>query len=154
MLAIDGILRRDNETRRGASQAILLGIFYPFFVVASDRVLIPESGSQIDRHGLVREKAMLSLDRISDHLEIEDLLTRYCYAVDDRDWNAYRNVFTADAVIDDRVTGGVRSGLEEHIVYMRQALSKIAMSQHAISTILVDVKGNEQECARTVPAPW
>jgi len=91
----------------------------------------------------MRKNPMLSLDQISDRLEIEDLLTRYCYAIDDRDWNAYRNVFTADAVIDDTVTGGVRSGLEEHIVYMKQALSKIAMSQHAISTILVDVKGDD-----------
>ncbi|MBV9264806.1 MAG: nuclear transport factor 2 family protein, partial [Acidobacteriaceae bacterium] len=125
-------------------QAILLGIFGPLLgVVASDRVSVPGAGLQIDHHRLTRGNTMLSLEQISDHLEIEDLLTRYCYAVDDRDWNAYRKVFTADAVIDDTVTGGVRSGLEEHIVYMEQALSKIAMSQHAISTILVDVQGNE-----------
>jgi len=68
---------------------------------------------------------MLSLDQISDSLEIEDLLTRYCYAVDDRDWNAYRNVFTADATIDDTVTGGVRGGVEEHIVYMRMSASSL-----------------------------
>jgi hypothetical protein len=48
-------------------------------------------------------------------LEIEDVLVRYCYAVHDRDWNAYRDVFTNDAVIDDTVTGGVQSGVEEHM---------------------------------------
>jgi hypothetical protein len=84
-----------------------------------------------------------SLNQLSDHLEIEDLLTRYCYAVDDRDWNAYRRVFTPDAVIDDTVTGGVKSGVEEHITYMKRALSKIVMSQHAISTILLDINGNK-----------
>lgn len=85
----------------------------------------------------------LSVEYISDRLEIEDVLTRYCYAVDDRDWNAYREIFTADAVIDDTVTGGLRSGVEEHIAYMKNALSKVLMSQHAISTVLVDLTGNE-----------
>jgi ketosteroid isomerase-like protein len=85
----------------------------------------------------------LSVEHISDRLEIEEVLTRYCYAVDDRDWDAYREVFTADAVIDDTVTGGVRSGVEEHIGYMKNALSKVLISQHAISTVLVDLRGNE-----------
>jgi hypothetical protein len=85
----------------------------------------------------------LSVEYISDRLEIEDVLTRYCYAVDDRNWAAYREVFTADAVIDDTVTGGLRSGVEEHIVYMKNALSKVLISQHAISTVLVDLTGNE-----------
>jgi hypothetical protein len=57
----------------------------------------------------------LSIHAISDRLEIEDVLVRYCYAVHDRDWNAYRDVFTNDAVIDDTVTGGVQSGVEEHM---------------------------------------
>ncbi|WP_164897600.1 nuclear transport factor 2 family protein [Mesorhizobium sp. M6A.T.Cr.TU.017.01.1.1] len=85
----------------------------------------------------------LSLQEISDRLEIEQLLIRYCYAVDDRDWEAYRNVFTPDAVLDDTVTGGIRSGVEEHIAFMKGALSKILISQHAISTILLEVRGDE-----------
>lgn len=85
----------------------------------------------------------LSLAEISDRLEIEELLARYCYAVDDRDWIAYRNVFTPDAVLDDTVTGGVRSGVEEHVDFMQKALAKILISQHAISTILLDIRGNQ-----------
>ena len=85
----------------------------------------------------------LSIEDISDRLEIHDTLTRYCYAVDDRDWDSYRQLFTPDAVIDDTVTGGIRSGVEEHIVYMKKALSKVLTSQHAISTILIALNGNE-----------
>lgn len=85
----------------------------------------------------------LSLQEISDRLEIEELLVRYCYAVDDRDWEAYRNVFTSDAVLDDTITGGIRSGVEEHVAFMKRALSKILISQHAISTILLDIRGDE-----------
>jgi len=85
----------------------------------------------------------LSIEHISDRVEIQDILTRYCYAVDDRDWQSYRKLFTRDAEIDDTVTGGIRSGVEEHIAYMRKALSKVLISQHAISTILVELSGNQ-----------
>jgi hypothetical protein len=86
-----------------------------------------------------------SLQQISDRLEIQDILTRYCYAVDDRDWDAYRRIFTAGAVIDDTVTGGIKSGVEEHVAYLKRALSKVLMSQHAISTVLIEQNGDEAE---------
>ena len=85
----------------------------------------------------------LSLEQISDRFHIEDALTRYCYAVDDRNWDAYRELFTPDAVIDDTVTGGIKSSVEEHITYMKRALSKVLLSQHAISTVLVDLNGDQ-----------
>ena len=84
-------------------------------------------------------RMVLSLEQISDRIEIQNLLTRYCFAVDDREWDAYRSLFTHDAVIDDRVTGGIRSDVEEHIQYLKRALSKVVLSQHAISTIRIDV---------------
>jgi hypothetical protein len=43
-----------------------------------------------------KEDMPLSLEEVSDRLEIEQLLVRYCYAVDDRDWNTYRKIFTPD----------------------------------------------------------
>ena len=89
------------------------------------------------------DNVTLTPHMIVDRLEIEDLLIRYCYAVDDRDWIAYRKIFTSDAVIDDTVTGGVKSGVEEHVTYLTRALSKILISQHAISTTLIDLKGDE-----------
>jgi len=85
---------------------------------------------------------VLTNEQISDRLEIQDVLTRYCYAVDDRDWDAYRSLFTAGALIDDRVTGGLKSGVEEHIHYLRRALSGILLSQHATSTVLIEVHGD------------
>jgi len=87
----------------------------------------------------------LSIQYISDHLEIENILTRYCYAVDDRDWDTYRHLFTPDAVIDDTVTGGMKSGVEEHLGYMRKALSKVLVSQHAMSTTLIELNGDDAE---------
>jgi hypothetical protein len=85
---------------------------------------------------------MIAAQEMSDRIEIDQVLTRYCHAVDDRDWPVYRTVFTEDAVIDDVVTGGIRSGVEEHIVYLTRALQHITLSQHTISTILLDIDGN------------
>lgn len=81
----------------------------------------------------------LTREQISDRIEIEEVLTRYCYAVDDREWDVYRGLFTDDAVIDDRVTGGIQSGVEEHIRYLTRALSKVGLSQHAISTVCINL---------------
>lgn len=81
----------------------------------------------------------LSLEEISDRLEIQEVLARYCYAIDDRDWDAYRGLFVDDAVIDDRVSGGIQSGVEEHIRYLTRALSKVVLSHHAISTVRIDL---------------
>ena len=43
----------------------------------------------------------MSAQEISDRLEIDQLLIRYCHAIDQRDWESYRSVYTEDAVIDD-----------------------------------------------------
>ena len=96
---------------------------------------------------------VLSSEQISDRLEIEDVLARYCYAVDDRDWSTYRGLFTANAVIDDRVTGGIESGVEEHVHYLQRALSHILLSQHSISTVLVEVNGNSADVRAQCSCP-
>src|SRR5687768_13500657 len=85
---------------------------------------------------------MLSTQEISDRIEIHEVLTRYCHAVDERDWDTYRTVFAEDAVIDDVVTGGIRSDVEDHVGYLQRALRSIRLSQHTISTILLDVQGD------------
>ena len=41
----------------------------------------------------------LSLQEMSDRFEIQDLMVGYCYAVDDRDFDALDQYFTDDAVI-------------------------------------------------------
>ena len=48
----------------------------------------------------------MSLQEISDRLEIQDLMVRYSYAIDNRDWDALDDVFTPDAHIDYSVFGG------------------------------------------------
>lgn len=92
---------------------------------------------------------VLSLQEISDRLEIQELLTRYCYALDDHDWDTFREVFMPDAIIDYRKSGGPRAGVEEQVIFLDQALSKTVISQHTISTTLLEIKDDEAN-ARTI----
>lgn len=50
---------------------------------------------------------MLSAEEISDRLELQDLLIRYSEAIDRREFDELGEIFTPDAYIDYRDTGGV-----------------------------------------------
>lgn len=90
----------------------------------------------------------LSEQEISDRLEIEQLLVRYCYAIDDRDWDAYRAVYTEDAVIDD-VSAGPGNSVDEMVGFLSGALERVKLIQHAISTTAIELDGDTAS-ARTV----
>jgi len=45
------------------------------------------------------------LGHLADVLDIENLLSRYCRAVDSRDWSLYRPMFTDDALVDYSAAG-------------------------------------------------
>ena len=55
----------------------------------------------------------LSIQEISDRLEIQDLLVAYSHAIDSHDWDALDDVFTPDAVIDYTEMGAPRGNLTE-----------------------------------------
>jgi SnoaL-like domain len=74
----------------------------------------------------------LTVQEISDRLEIEQLLVRYCYAIDQRDWDAFGSVFTEDAVIED-VTAG-NTDVDSMVEFLPKALEKVLIAQHSIST--------------------
>jgi hypothetical protein len=139
-MGVNETKRRFSRSRRRFVQASARALALTALTAASVENLFAASRPAANRGD---DGMTLPLQEISDRLEIEDLLVRYCYAVDDRDWDAYRNIFTTDAVLDDTVTGGIRSGVEEHVTYLEKALSKILISQHAISTVLLDIRGDE-----------
>jgi 3-phenylpropionate/cinnamic acid dioxygenase small subunit len=83
----------------------------------------------------------MSPQEISDRLEIEQLLIRYCHAIDQRDWDAYRAIYTDDAVIDD-VSAGPGNSVDDMVAFLPRALEKVVLIQHAISTSLVSIDGD------------
>jgi ketosteroid isomerase-like protein len=90
----------------------------------------------------------LSVQEISDRLEIEQLLIRYCHAIDQRDWDTYRAVYTEDAVIDD-VSAGPGNSVEDMVAFLKDALARVVLIQHAVSTSSIELDGDTAK-ARTV----
>jgi hypothetical protein len=80
--------------------------------------------------------------RVSDELEIVALLNTYAWAVDTKNWELYRSVFTADAHIDysaDVFQGSV----DEAIAFFSGDFSAlVAMSMHYITNIQPDIDGD------------
>jgi 3-phenylpropionate/cinnamic acid dioxygenase small subunit len=87
------------------------------------------------------EAMTLSIQEISDRLEIDQLLIRYCHAIDERDWHTYRSVYTEDAVIDD-IGAGPGNTIDQMVEFLSQALENVVSIQHAISTSRVDIDGD------------
>lgn len=92
---------------------------------------------------------MLPLQEISDRLEIQDLLARYSYAIDERDWDALDSVFLPDAQIDYTETGGAKGSYPEIKAWLAKALERFPSYQHMIATMKLDITGDEARC-RTI----
>ena len=92
---------------------------------------------------------MLSLQEISDRLEIQDLLVRYSHAVDSRDWDAFERVFTEDAVIDYTEMGGPRGGVKETRAFLESAMPMFSSFQHMIANTVLELDGDTAR-ARTI----
>ena len=79
---------------------------------------------------------------LADRLAIGDLLTRYATAVDRRDWDLYRTVFTTDAQIDYTSAGGISGTVDEVLEFLGVAFSGFEMTQHLVSNIDLEVRGD------------
>jgi 3-phenylpropionate/cinnamic acid dioxygenase small subunit len=77
----------------------------------------------------------VDIRELSDRTEIADLLTRYAKAVDRKDWDLYRMVFTADATIDYTSAGGIAGDLETQVKWLEEALAQFPATQHLIANI-------------------
>jgi hypothetical protein len=75
------------------------------------------------------------MSRVADQLEIAALLSRYARAVDTKDWELYRSVFTEDAVIDYSCNGIPAGPRDDIAAFLAQAFTAIQMSMHYITNV-------------------
>ena len=86
---------------------------------------------------------MLSLQEISDRLEIEDLVHRYAELIDAKDFDRLReDVFCEDAFIDYSVFGGSKGDLEETIAFLHEAMKIFPNTQHLNANIQIKLDGD------------
>jgi len=82
------------------------------------------------------------LAQLRDRLEIEDLLTRYCAAIDAKDFDRLDEVFTADATIDYTRSGGIRGEYPAVKSWLAKALAPFRVVQHLVTNVRVDLDGD------------
>lgn len=85
---------------------------------------------------------MMSLEEISDRLEIDALLSRYARAIDTLDWALLDTVFTADATVDYTSTGGIRGSYPEIREWLASVLPNFAMRQHFVTNREIVIDGD------------
>ena len=78
---------------------------------------------------------MLSLQEISDRLEIQQLLIDYSTALDQRRFDDLDAVFTPDAYIDYRVTGGIDGGYPEVKKWLAEVLPNFPAYSHMLGNV-------------------
>jgi hypothetical protein len=92
--------------------------------------------------------------QVGDELEIAGLLTKYAHAVDSKDWELYRSVFTDDAFIDYSASGVILGSLDEVTDFFRGDFSAlVSMSVHYISTSRPRPTATPHGCARCSATP-
>ena len=72
--------------------------------------------------------------RVADVLAIQDLVTAYAYAVDDRDWVRWEGLFLPDARIDYTSAGGIAGSPAELAAWMPGAMAVFTFCLHTTST--------------------
>ena len=74
-----------------------------------------------------------NLQLLYDRIEIDDLLTRYAGAVDDRDWERLDTVFAPRAQLDYRSAGGIRGLYPEVRQWLSDVLPIFTWTQHLVA---------------------
>ncbi len=91
----------------------------------------------------------LSLQEISDRMEIQELLVAYSYAIDGRDFDALDDVFTPDAHIDYSEMGGSAGNVAETKDFLQKNMGNFAGFQHMVATTKM-VFGEKDDQGRDV----
>jgi len=92
---------------------------------------------------------MLSLEEISDRLEIQQLMVDYSSAIDQRRFDDLDQVFTSDAYIDYRATGGVDGRYPEVKKWLADVLPNFPAYSHMLGNFDIRISGDTAK-SRTV----
>src|SRR5271166_5731820 len=85
---------------------------------------------------------MLTVQEISDRLEIQQLMIDYSSAIDQRDYDRLDDVFTLDAYIDYRAMGGIDGRYPEVKAWLKPALAVFPHYCHMIGNMSIRVTGD------------
>lgn len=81
------------------------------------------------------------VQELADRLDIDEVLARYCDALDQRRWDLLATVFTSGASVDYGSVGAL-TGLEAITGALRRAIDDLDATQHLIGNVHVQVQGD------------
>lgn len=91
-------------------------------------------------------------EELSDRAEIHDVVVRYGWAIDTKDWDLLDTCFTPDAHLDYSSNPGGKAGAYPEIrAWLAEALAAFPVTQHLMSNIDVRLDG-ERATVRTMVA--
>ncbi|HWU32453.1 MAG TPA: nuclear transport factor 2 family protein [Marmoricola sp.] len=89
----------------------------------------------------------MDVAELCDRQEIVDLITKYTRAIDTSQWDNLYDVFTEDALLDYRPSGGPICPLSEAIPFIRN-LEGFAAWQHTIGQVAITFDDDERSAAK------
>lgn len=95
----------------------------------------------------------MSAGSLADKSEIEQLLYRYAWMVDERKWELIDQVFTEDATIDYVSTGGKAGPARETLQWLDRALAPWPINMHVITNIAPEIEGDRATARSCFMAP-
>lgn len=95
----------------------------------------------------------MNLQELSDRLEIDDLLTRYASALDDKDWERWASCFTPDASIDYTAAGGIKGSLPVVRAWLESVIAGFKMTHHLVTNKEVRIDGDRAVCRSSLFNP-
>ena len=88
--------------------------------------------------------------RSADRLAIMETLARYSWAMTDKDWDAYRACFTADATVDYSTAGGPKGTIGEAAEWLAATAGGMDFMISHGGNVVVDFDGDERADVRSI----
>ncbi|HZT65509.1 MAG TPA: nuclear transport factor 2 family protein [Acidimicrobiales bacterium] len=88
---------------------------------------------------------MLSVQEISDRLEIQQVLAEYSHAVDQQEWDLLDDVFAADAVLDYRATGVEAADVASLKSFLAGVMPHLTPYYHLTGTTRIFIDGDRAD---------
>ena len=82
-----------------------------------------------------------------DRAEINELLSRYAWAMADKDWTAWRATLTPDATVDYTTAGGVAGTADEAMAWLEQTMGGFDVTMSAVGNAVIDPTDNDDDTA-------
>ncbi|MFN2590950.1 MAG: nuclear transport factor 2 family protein [Actinomycetota bacterium] len=78
-----------------------------------------------------------------DRARIDDLLSAYAAAIDEKDWDGLQALFTDDAMLDYTESKGPRGSFAEVLPFLQRGLGLFSVTKHFIVNRRITVDGDQ-----------